>query len=55
VIAGEDAFLYINTGEEANVYDCERRSTCTSVREEVNAYECERRSMCTSTREEVRI
>jgi hypothetical protein len=40
VIAGEDAFLYIIAGEEANVYDCERRST----REEANAFDCDLRS-----------
>jgi hypothetical protein len=32
VIAGEDAFLYINTGEEANVYDCKRGSVRASAR-----------------------
>jgi hypothetical protein len=52
VITGEDAFLYIIAGEEANAYDCETRSTCASVREEANAYDCERRSAHVSVREE---
>jgi hypothetical protein len=37
VIVGEDAFLYIIVGEEANAYDCETRSTHASMREEACA------------------
>jgi hypothetical protein len=37
VIVGEDAFLYIIAGEEATVYDCERRSAHASTREEACA------------------
>jgi len=52
VIMGEDAFLYIIAGEEANVYGCERRSVRASMREEACAYDCEIRSVCMSMREE---
>jgi hypothetical protein len=34
VIMGEDAFLYINVGEEVNASDHEIRSAHTSTREE---------------------
>jgi len=52
VITEEDAFLYIIVGEEANAYDCKRRSMRASMREEACAYDCEIRSMCASMREE---
>jgi hypothetical protein len=55
VITGGDALLYIIAGEEANAYDCERRSVCVSVREEANVYDCERRSAHASAREEAHV
>jgi hypothetical protein len=47
VIVGEDVFLYIIMGEEANAYDCERRSAHASAREEANAFDRKIRSACT--------
>jgi len=44
VITGEDAFLYINAGEEVNAYDCKRGSVCAGAREEVKAFDHEIRS-----------
>jgi len=44
VIAAEDAFLYINAGEEVNAYDCERGSMRAGAREEAKAFDCEIRS-----------
>jgi hypothetical protein len=44
VIAGEDAFLYINAGEEVNAYDCERGSMRAGAREEAKAFDREIRS-----------
>jgi hypothetical protein len=46
VIVREDAFLYINAGEEVNAYDCERGSMRVSAREEVKVFDCKIRSMC---------
>jgi hypothetical protein len=44
VITGEDAFLYISTGEEVNAYDCERGSMRAGMREEAKAFDREIRS-----------
>jgi len=44
VITGEDAFLYINAGEEVNAYDCERGSVRAGAREEAKAFDREIRS-----------
>jgi hypothetical protein len=44
VIAGEDAFLYINAGGEVNAYDCERGSVRVGVREEAKVFDREIRS-----------
>jgi hypothetical protein len=44
VIVGEDAFLYINVGEEVNAYDCKRGSMRAGAREEAKAFDHEIRS-----------
>jgi hypothetical protein len=44
VIAGEDAFLYINVGEEVNAYDCKRGSVRAGTREEAKAFDRKIRS-----------
>jgi hypothetical protein len=55
VIAGEDAFLYINVGGEVNAYDCERGSVRAGAREEAKAFDREIRSVRASAREEAKV